>query len=153
MQISYPHWRKKTHTSRFARESCLARFQTLFSPVHGWFFVRFTLQCNPAYMRGNFVVSARNCLSSKLDCVVMKRALNWMDNLRLLFTFIIAFEIWVILHFEFQFSKSIKSSTFHIFLSLNYHLRKNLSFPKCPKITRKSTQNHQTLVYEKSRGI
>ena len=37
-----------------------------------------------------------------------------------------------ILHFKFQFSKSVKSSTFHIFLNLTYPLRKNL--PKCPKI-------------------
>ena len=37
-------------------------------------------------------------------------------------------------HFKFQFSKSIKSLTFHIFLNLTYPLRNNLSFPKCPKI-------------------
>ena len=37
-------------------------------------------------------------------------------------------------HFKFQFSKFIKSSTFHIFLNLSYPLRKNISFPKCPKI-------------------
>ena len=36
----------------------------------------------------------------------------------------------LILHFKFQFSKSVKSSTFHIFLNLTYPLRKNLSFPK-----------------------
>ena len=30
----------------------------------------------------------------------------------------------LILHFKFQFSKSIKSSTFHIFLNLTYPLRK-----------------------------
>ena len=36
-------------------------------------------------------------------------------------------------HFKFQFSKSIKSSTFHIFIHLTYPLRKNISFPKCPK--------------------
>ena len=30
----------------------------------------------------------------------------------------------LILHFKFQFSKSIKSSTFHIFLTLTYPLRK-----------------------------
>ena len=41
----------------------------------------------------------------------------------------------LILHFKFQFSKSIKSSTFPIFLNLTYPLRKNISFPKCPKIT------------------
>ena len=35
-------------------------------------------------------------------------------------------------HFKFQFSKSIKSSTFHIFLNLTYPLRKNI-FPKMPK--------------------
>ena len=40
----------------------------------------------------------------------------------------------LILHFKFQFSKSIKSSTFHIFLNLIYPLGKNLSFPKYPKI-------------------
>ena len=42
------------------------------------------------------------------------------------------------LHFKFQFSKSIKSSTLHIFLNLTYPLRKNISFPKCPKIYTKS---------------
>ena len=45
----------------------------------------------------------------------------------------------LILHFKFQFSKSIKSSTFHIFLNLTYPLRKNISFPKCPKLTQKFT--------------
>ena len=50
-----------------------------------------------------------------------------MDNLRLVFTFIIAFDTRVILHFEFPFCKSIKSSTFHIFLNLNYHLKISLS--------------------------
>ena len=55
----------------------------------------------------------------------------------------------LILHFKFQFSKSIKSSTFHIF----YPLRKNISFPKHPKITQKFTQNRQIVVNEISRGI
>ena len=41
----------------------------------------------------------------------------------------------LILHFKFQFSKSIKSSTSHIFVNLTYPLRKRISFPKCPKIT------------------
>ena len=50
----------------------------------------------------------------------------------------------LILHFKF--SKSIKSSTFHIFINLTYPLRKNLSFPKCPKITQKFTQNCQTVI-------
>ena len=59
----------------------------------------------------------------------------------------------LILHFKFQFSKSIKSSTFHIFLNLTYTLRKNISFPKCPKFTQKFTQNHQTEVNEISRQI
>ena len=36
-------------------------------------------------------------------------------------------------HFKFQFSKSIKSSTFHIFLNLTYPLRKKYLFPKMPK--------------------
>ena len=59
-----------------------------------------------------------------------------------------------ILHIKFQFSKSIKSSTFHIFLNLIYPLRKkNISFPKCPKITQKFTQNRQTVVNEISREI
>ena len=49
----------------------------------------------------------------------------------------------LILHFKFQFSKSIKSSTFHIFLNLTYPRRKNLSFPKHLKITQKFTQNCQ----------
>ena len=60
----------------------------------------------------------------------------------------------LILHFKFQFSKSIKSSTFHIFLNLTYPLRKNMiSFPKCPKITQKFTQNRQTVVNGISREI
>ena len=60
----------------------------------------------------------------------------------------------LILHFKFQFSKSIKSSTFHIFLvNLTYPLRKNIPFPKCPKITQKFTQNRQTVVNEISREI
>ena len=49
----------------------------------------------------------------------------------------------LILHFKFQFSKSIKSSTF--FLNLIYPLRKNFSFPKCAKITQKLSQN---IVYQ-----
>ena len=40
----------------------------------------------------------------------------------------------LILHFKFQFSKSIKTSTFHIFLNLTYPLRKNISFPLFPKM-------------------
>ena len=59
----------------------------------------------------------------------------------------------LILHFKFQFYKSIKSSTFHIFLSLTYPLRKNISFQKCPKITQKFTQNRLTVVNEMSREI
>ena len=59
----------------------------------------------------------------------------------------------LILHFKFQFSKSMKSSTFHIFLNLTYPLRKKYLFPKmptkCPKITQKCTQNRQTVVNEK----
>ena len=49
----------------------------------------------------------------------------------------------LILHFKFQFTKSIKSSTFHISLNLTYPLRKNISFPKCPKITQKFAQTSQ----------
>ena len=56
----------------------------------------------------------------------------------------------LILHFKFQFSRSIKSSTFHIFLNLTYPLRKNISFQKCPKITQKFTQNRLTVVNEMS---
>ena len=52
----------------------------------------------------------------------------------------------LILHFKFQFTKSIKSSTFHISLNLTYPLGKNSSFQKCPKITQKFTQNHLTVV-------
>ena len=47
----------------------------------------------------------------------------------------------LILDFKFQFSKSIKSSTFHIFLNLAYPLRKNISFPKYPKGHVKRRQN------------
>ena len=59
----------------------------------------------------------------------------------------------LIFHFKFQFSKSIKSSTFHIFLNLTYPLRTNISFPKHPKITQKFTQNRQIVVNEISIGI
>ena len=54
----------------------------------------------------------------------------------------------LILHFQFQFSKSIKSSTFHIFLNLTYALRKKISFQKCPKISQKFTQNRLIVVNE-----
>ena len=57
----------------------------------------------------------------------------------------------LIVHFKFQFSKSSKSSTFHIFLNLTYPLRKNISFQKCPKITQKFTQNRLTVVSEKNK--
>ena len=40
----------------------------------------------------------------------------------------------LMLHFKFQFSKSIKSSTFHIFLTLTYPFRQNISF--------QNAQNH-----------
>ena len=52
----------------------------------------------------------------------------------------------LILPFKFQFFKSIKSSTLHTFLNLNYPLRKMISFPKCPKITYRFTQNRLTVV-------
>ena len=39
----------------------------------------------------------------------------------------------LILHLKFQFSKSIKSSVFHIFLNLTYPLRKKYLFHKMPK--------------------
>ena len=59
----------------------------------------------------------------------------------------------LILHFKFQFSKSVKSSTFHIFLNFTYPLRKNLSFPKHLKITQKFTQNCQIVDNVISIGI
>ena len=59
----------------------------------------------------------------------------------------------LIFHFKFQFSKSVKSSTFHIFLNLTYSLRKNLSFPKHLKITQKFTQNCQIVDNVISIGI
>ena len=59
----------------------------------------------------------------------------------------------LILDLKFQFSKSIKSSTFHIFLNLTYPLRKKIYFPKCPQITQKITLNRQTVVNEISREI
>ena len=59
----------------------------------------------------------------------------------------------LILHLKFQFSKSVKSSTFHIFLNLTYPLRKNLSFPKHLKITQKFTQNCQIVDNVLSIGI
>ena len=52
------------------------------------------------------------------------------------------FLFFLILHFKFQFSKSIKSSAFHIFLNLTYPLRKNISSEKAQKFT----QNCQTVV-------
>ena len=59
----------------------------------------------------------------------------------------------LILHFKFQFSKSIKSSTFHIFLNLTYPLRENISIPKYPKITQKFTQNRKTFLNVPSGGV
>ena len=49
----------------------------------------------------------------------------------------------LILHFKFQFSESIKSLTFHIFLNLTSPLRKSISFPKCPENTQKFTKSRQ----------
>ena len=54
----------------------------------------------------------------------------------------------LILHFKFQLSISITSSTFHILLNFTYPLRKEISFPKCPTLTQKFTQNRQTVVNE-----
>ena len=48
----------------------------------------------------------------------------------------------LIFHFKFQFSKSIKSSTFHIFLNLSYPLRKKYLSQNAQKFT----QNHQIVV-------
>ena len=39
----------------------------------------------------------------------------------------------LILHFKFQFTKSIKSTAIHISLNLTYPLRKKYLFPKMPK--------------------
>ena len=48
----------------------------------------------------------------------------------------------LILHFKFQFSKSIKSSTFHVFLNLTYPLKKKISLSQNSK---KSPKNlHKT---------
>ena len=55
----------------------------------------------------------------------------------------------LILHFNFQFSKSIKSSTFHIFLSLTYPLRKKSHSQNFQKFT----QNRKTLMNVLSGGI
>ena len=59
----------------------------------------------------------------------------------------------LILHFKFQFFKSIKSSNFLIFLNLTYSSRKNISFTKYPKILQKFTQNRKTLVNVPSGGV
>ena len=57
-------------------------------------------------------------------------------------------------HFKFQFSKSVKSSTFYSFFNFTYSLRtENISFQKCPKITQKFTQNRLTVVNEMSIDI
>ena len=50
----------------------------------------------------------------------------------------------LLLHFKFQFSKSIKSSTFHIFLDLTYPLKKNL--------IQKMSKNHPN-IYTKPQDI
>ena len=57
----------------------------------------------------------------------------------------------LLLHFKFQFSKSIKSSAFHIFLSLHvtYPLRKKYLFPKISKNDPKKL-HRQTVVNETS---
>ena len=60
----------------------------------------------------------------------------------------------LILHFKFQFSKSTKSSAFHIFLNFKKFLNsKKISVKKCPKITRKFKQNRKTLVKVLNGGI
>ena len=50
----------------------------------------------------------------------------------------------LILHFKFQFSKFIKSSTFHIFINLTYPFRKTISLfqnaPKSPKNLHKTAK-------------
>ena len=51
----------------------------------------------------------------------------------------------------FQIHQIFKFSYFPHFNT--YPLRKNISFPKCPKITQKFTQNRQTVVNEISREI
>ena len=51
----------------------------------------------------------------------------------------------LILHFIFQFSKSIQTSTFHIFFNLTYHLRKKY-------LIHKMSKNHPT-IYTKPRNI
>ena len=58
----------------------------------------------------------------------------------------------LILHFKFQFSKSINISQF-LHFNLSQFKKKNLSFPKCPEITHKFTQNHKTLVNILNRWI
>ena len=61
----------------------------------------------------------------------------------------------LILHFKFQFSKSIKSSTFHIivFLNLTYPFEVKYLFPKMSKNHQKFTQNRPTVVSEISREM
>ena len=46
----------------------------------------------------------------------------------------------LILHFKFQFSKSIKSSSFHFFLNLTYPFRKKYLFPEIPKNLHKTAK-------------
>ena len=53
----------------------------------------------------------------------------------------------LILHFKFQFSNSIKSSTFHIFLNLTYPLRKKYLFPKMPKKSPKNLLKTAKMVF------
>ena len=53
----------------------------------------------------------------------------------------------LILDFKFQFLQIHQSSTIDIFPNLTNPLRK-ISFPKCPQITQKFTQNRQTVVKE-----
>ena len=59
----------------------------------------------------------------------------------------------VILHFKFPFSKSIKSSTLHIFLSWTYHFKKISPSQNAQKIHPKIYTKRQTFANEISRGI
>ena len=58
----------------------------------------------------------------------------------------------LILHFKIQFSKSIKPSTFHIFLDLTYPLRKKSRSQNVQKSS-KNLHNRKTLVHVLSEGI
>ena len=59
----------------------------------------------------------------------------------------------LILHFKISIFQIHQIFNISYFPEFNLSFEKNISFPKCPKITQKFTQNRQTVVNEISREI